>query len=70
MCESDPPLPEPMCVQVCRVDALIYVEREAEVAEEEAKKDEVVIGLESLANTHGLNKVIDEISQIYKTMKR
>ena len=35
MCEDDPPLPEPMCVQVCPHDALIYEEREEEDGEEE-----------------------------------
>ena len=48
MCESDPPLSEPMCVQWCLNNALIYEEREEEV-EEEVKLDEMEIGLEALA---------------------
>src|SRR5512136_331020 len=30
MCESDPPLDKPMCVQWCLNDALVYEEREEE----------------------------------------
>ncbi len=70
MCESVPPLPEPMCVQVCRVDALTYVEWEEEVTEEEVNWDEVGIGLESLINKHGISKVVDRVAQMSKTLKR
>lgn len=52
MCESDPPLPEPLCVQVCRTDALTYVEREEE-AEEEINQDELEIGLNALIDKYG-----------------
>ncbi len=34
MCEDDPPLEKPMCVQKCLNDVLIYEEREEEVEEE------------------------------------
>lgn len=66
MCESDPPLEEPMCVQVCRPDALTYVEREEEVEEAEAEEDrtEMEIGLESLANRFGLDKVMDAVARM------
>ena len=40
MCEDDPPLAEPMCVQVCPHDALIYEEREEEGEEEEETEEE------------------------------
>ena len=40
MCESDPALSEPLCVQWCLDDALIYEEREEEV-EEEVKAEEI-----------------------------
>lgn len=63
MCESDPPLSEPMCVQVCDFNALIYEEREEEGAEEE-RQGEIEIGLESLINRYGLQKVIDLISRM------
>ena len=38
MCESDPTLEEPMCVQWCLADALIYEEREEEVEDEESRR--------------------------------
>ncbi len=60
MCESDPPLAEPMCVQWCLTDALIYEEREEEVTLE-AEPGKLETGLESLANEYGLGKVIDAI---------
>ena len=66
MCESDPPLEEPMCVQWCIADALTYEEREEEVEEEEEKQEEIEIGLESLANKHGLQKVIDIVARMSK----
>ena len=60
MCESDPPLEEPMCVQWCLADALTYEEREEEVEEEEMR-EEMEIGLESLAKKYGLQKIMDTI---------
>jgi benzoyl-CoA reductase subunit BamC len=63
MCESDPPLAEPMCVQWCLNDALIYEEREEEM-EEEVKPGDVEIGLEALANKYGLQKVIDAAARM------
>ncbi len=63
MCESDPPLAEPMCVQWCLADALTYEEREEE-AEEEEKREEMEIGLESLANKYGLQKLMDTIARM------
>jgi benzoyl-CoA reductase subunit BamC len=65
MCEDDPPQKEPLCVQVCRAGALTYEEREEEVGEEE-KLGDVEIGLESLANKYGLQKVVDTVAQISK----
>jgi len=65
MCESNPPIAEPMCVQVCRCDALTYTERE----EEEVKKQQLgslESGLSSLANKHGIQKVIDAFAQLSK----
>jgi benzoyl-CoA reductase subunit BamC len=68
MCESDPPLAEPMCVQWCLADALTYEEREEE-AEEEEKREEMEIGLESLANKYGLQKIIDTIARMSMSKK-
>ena len=65
MCESDPPLSEPMCVKWCLNKALIYEEREEEV-EEAAKPEEMEIGLEALAKKHGLQAVMDVVARMSK----
>ena len=70
MCESVPPLLEPMCVQVCRCDALTYVEREEAVVAKEVKRDDIDMGLEALVSKHGINKVVDTVAQLSKTLKR
>lgn len=63
MCESDPPLEKPLCVQWCINEALTYEEREEE-AEEEEKLGEVDKGLERLVDNFGLEKVVDAISRM------
>ena len=63
MCESDPSLEKPMCVQWCLNEALIYEEREVETGEEN-KQDELQIGLESLANKYGLHKIMDIVTRM------
>jgi benzoyl-CoA reductase subunit BamC len=68
MCEDDPPLAEPMCVQVCPHDALIYEEREVE-GEEEETREELEIGLESLAKKYGLQKVMDAVARMSMSKK-
>ncbi len=65
MCEDEPPLSEPMCVQVCVFDALTYEEREEE-GEEEEKPGEMEIGLESLVKKHGLKTVMDAVARMSK----
>ena len=65
MCESDPTLEEPLCVQWCLADALTYEEREVE-AEEEASPEEVDEGLVALANRHGWDKVMDAMERMAK----
>jgi benzoyl-CoA reductase subunit BamC len=65
MCESDPPLSEPMCVQWCLNDALSYEEREEEVEEEE-KPGDVEIGLEALASKYGMQKLMDTVARMSK----
>jgi benzoyl-CoA reductase subunit BamC len=63
MCESDPPLQEPMCVQVCDVEALTYQERE-EVREESAEREDLATGLESLADRYGLEKILETLARM------
>jgi benzoyl-CoA reductase subunit BamC len=65
MCEEKPPLPEPLCVQWCLSDALTYEEREEE-GEEEEKRGEMEIGLESLIKKHGLKTVMDTVTRLAK----
>jgi benzoyl-CoA reductase subunit BamC len=66
MCEDDPPQKEPLCVQVCRHDALTYEESEEEVGEEEVKLGEMEIGLESLVDKYGMQKVMDTVARMSK----
>lgn len=65
MCEANPPLSEPMCVQWCVPNALTYEEVEVE-GEEEEKPGEMEIGLEALVNKYGLKTVTDTVARISK----
>jgi benzoyl-CoA reductase subunit BamC len=69
MCESDPDLDEPLCVQWCLNDALIYEEREEEVEEEEEKQEELDLGLESLADKYGMDKIMDALARMSESKK-
>ncbi len=60
MCENDPPLEEPMCVQWCLSDALTYEEREEE-EEDTEKQSEMEIGLETLVDKYGLENIADAV---------
>lgn len=63
MCEEEPPLQEPMCVQWCLNDALVYEEREEEI-EEETELKELETGLESLVDKYGREKVLDTLARM------
>ena len=64
MCEGEE---QPLCVKWCINDALIYEEREEAVEEEEQQKPEdLEIGLESLANKYGLQKIADTVARMSK----
>jgi len=70
MCESVPPLEEPMCVQVCGTDALTYVEREVERgAEAQPARDEMELGLASLVKRYGMQAVAGAVAQMSKGPK-
>jgi benzoyl-CoA reductase subunit BamC len=62
MCEDDP-AQEPLCVQWCLNDALTYEEREEE-GEEEAKPEDVEIGLASLVDKYGLQKLVETLARM------
>ena len=66
MCEDEPALAEPMCVQACVFDALTYEEKEEPVSEEpEAdKRLEMEVGLESLVKKHGVKTIKDTLSRM------
>jgi benzoyl-CoA reductase subunit BamC len=66
MCEGEE---EPLCVKWCLVDALTVSVREVEVKTEEVKREEMEIGLEALVKRHGLDKVIDTVAHMSKTLK-
>jgi benzoyl-CoA reductase subunit BamC len=71
MCEDDPTLTEPLCVQVCRCGALTYAEWEEEVEDAATPKQcEMEIGLESLITRFGQEKVADAFAQRFKNSKR
>lgn len=62
MCEGED---EPLCVKWCLVDALTIEEREEEV-EELPERDELEIGLESLADRYGIEKILETVARITK----
>ncbi|KJR48171.1 Fe-S-cluster-containing hydrogenase components 2 [Desulfosporosinus sp. I2] len=63
MCEDDPSLKEPMCVQWCLAEALTYEEREEEV-EEEVTLGDMELGLKSLVDKHGLQQLVDSVARM------
>jgi len=63
LCEDDPPVEEPLCVQACSLGALTYEEAEEE-AEEGVKMEEIEIGLRALADKFGLKKLADTFARI------
>lgn len=60
MCEGEE---EPLCVKWCMHDALILEEREEEV-EETQEKEDLEIGLESLADKYGMDKIMDAVARM------
>jgi len=63
MCEGED---EPLCVKWCLTDVLVYEKREVWVDEEtEGKKQEDLdIGLESLADKYGLDRLKDAMARV------
>lgn len=62
MCEGEE---EPLCVKWCLVDALTVEEREEEV-DEAVKMEDVEIGLASMVDKYGLQKVMDSVARLSK----
>ncbi|MBI4616518.1 MAG: (4Fe-4S)-binding protein [Planctomycetes bacterium] len=65
MCESDPTLEEPWCVQWCLAKALVYEEREEEAAAAPEVED-LDVGIEAIANKHGWPKVLEAVNRMAK----
>jgi benzoyl-CoA reductase subunit BamC len=65
MCEGEE---KPLCVEWCLNDALTYEEREEEV-EEEVKPEDVEIGLGSLIDKYGLEKIADTVARMSMSKK-
>jgi benzoyl-CoA reductase subunit BamC len=67
MCEE---IPEPMCVQACEFDALVYHEREEEWSPERDKETadpgDLKIAFDELVKQHGLKKVMESFLQLSK----
>ncbi|MEW5981526.1 MAG: (4Fe-4S)-binding protein [Acidobacteriota bacterium] len=63
MCESDPDIAEPVCVQWCLAHALVYEERDVTV-EKAAALDDVDIGLQALADVHGWPRVREALGRM------
>ena len=60
MCEGEE---EPLCVKWCITDALVLEEREEEV-EVAAEQEELDMGLESLAEKYGMEKIVDAVARM------
>jgi len=60
MCEDEE---EPLCVKWCLAKALTYEERDEEV-EEEVKLGEMELGLKSLIDKYGLQKLADSVARM------
>ena len=65
MCESNPPLKQPWCVEVCGEAALVYSEREVPREEvEPVVQEQLETGLEMLMKQHGMEAVIARLKQL------
>ena len=67
MCEGEE---EPWCVKWCLNDVLTFEEVEVESDEDEEERlGEVELGLEALANKHGMNKVMETLARLSMAKK-
>ncbi len=64
MCEDDPPQKEPLCVQACSLNALTYEVVEEEEVDEAVKLKEMELGLRSLVDKFGLQKITDSFARL------
>jgi benzoyl-CoA reductase subunit BamC len=67
MCETIPAETEPLCVKVCRVDALTYSEKEVvDNGVLADPRDDLELGMDSLIDEHGIEKVMETMSKLAK----
>ena len=67
MCEDNPPVEVPMCVEACKFDALTYEEREVEVVEEEKKRGDMEIAYEAFVKKYGKKKVTETFARLSRS---
>jgi benzoyl-CoA reductase subunit BamC len=65
MCEGED---EPLCVKWCITDALVLEAREEEV-EVVDEPEEMEIGLASLVEKHGMQKIMDAMARMAQSKK-
>jgi benzoyl-CoA reductase subunit BamC len=68
MCEDNPPLDKPKCVEWCLNEVLTYEEHEEEV-EEDVKQDDIEIGLQSMVSKYGFQNVLDTMTRLSQSKK-
>ncbi len=66
MCEETPALSQPKCVEWCHAEALIFVEHEEEVEENQPKIGDVELGLGAMIDKFGLQQVLDTVARMSK----
>ena len=66
MCEETPALDQPKCVEWCHAEALIFVEREEEVEDDQPNLGDVEIGIGAMIDKHGLQQVLDTLARMAK----
>ncbi len=71
MCESVPPLAEPLCVTVCEPGCLTYAERKVERADDaDAERVAMERGLDALVRKFGVEAVVDKLQRLSKSSPR
>jgi len=70
LCESDPPLEKPMCVQWCLNEALVYEEREEWVEEQQEPVEELDVGLASLRTRFGRERFEDAVARLSRKAEK
>jgi len=61
MCEGEE---EPLCVKWCMHDALILEERQEDADGRKEEQEDLEIGLESLADKFGMDKILDVVARM------